>query len=265
MPKFLEHSTTSWKGQRLKHGRALIDSVDPRARILISGLFALVTVSLNHAPTLCAALLFSASCCWLAQVNLKRTLRRVIAMDGFMIFLLLLLPFTYPGEPLFTLFSLPASYEGLEKALTIMAKANAIVLVLLTLVGTMDAPTLGHALAKLRVPEKLIHLMLFTVRYLEVINHEYKKMRQAMRARAFIARSNLHTWRSIGYLFGMLLIRSLERAERILKAMKCRGFRGQFYLLDHFQWQRHDSGFVAAMLTIITLMGGGEIYLAGVI
>jgi cobalt/nickel transport system permease protein len=38
----------------------------------------------------------------------------------------------------------------------------------------------------------------------------------------------------------MLLVRTLERSERIAAAMKCRGFHGRFYLLDHFAMRRRD-------------------------
>ena len=36
-----------------------------------------------------------------------------------------------------------------------------------------------------------------------------------LRVRGFKPGSNRHTWRSLGYLVGMLLVRSLERAERV--------------------------------------------------
>ena len=147
----------------------------------------------------------------LAKLNFKRTLRRVIAMDMFMIFLVIMLPFTTPGREMFSIFGFAASVEGLLHACKIALKANAVVLALLALVGTMGATTLGHAMARLKVPEKLVHLLMFTVRYLDVIGQEYKRMRRAMQARAFVLRSNMHTWRSVGYLVGMLLVHSLER------------------------------------------------------
>jgi cobalt/nickel transport system permease protein len=76
-----------------------------------------------------------------------------------------------------------------------------------------------------------VHLFLFTVRYIAVLGREYQRLRTAMKARGFRMRCDLHTWRSIGYLFGMLLVRSLERSERILAAMRCRGFQGDFHPL----------------------------------
>lgn len=138
----------------------------------------------------------------------------------------------------------------------ILLKAHAVVLALLALVGTISATTLAHALAHLRVPDKLVHLMLFTVRYLEVIGQEYKRMRRAMQARAFVLRTDRHTWRSVGYLIGMLLVHSLERSERIMDAMKCRGYRGRFYLLDDMALGRDDYRFMALFIPFIVGLGG---------
>jgi cobalt/nickel transport system permease protein len=78
-----------------------------------------------------------------------------------------------------------------------------------------------------------------------------------MRARAFVAGSNRHTWRSLGWLLGMLLVRSLERSRRILAAMKCRGFSGRFYLVNPNVWHRRDTmglfaaGGIAAILLLL--------------
>ncbi|WP_421867372.1 cobalt ECF transporter T component CbiQ [Motiliproteus sp.] len=256
MPQGLEHSGTSWKGQQLKHRQSAIDRLDPRARVVAVSAFALVVVVSSDLIALSLALLGALLLAVVAQLNLKRTLRRVIAMDLFMLFLILMLPFTTPGEPIFHVAGLPASQEGLVHALQITLKANAVVLALLALVGTQTATTLGHALAHLRVPDKLVHLMLFTVRYLEVIGQEYKRMRRAMQARAFVLRANRHSWRSIGYLIGMLLVHSLERSERIMDAMKCRGYQGRFYLFDDMQLTSVDLRFGMLVALFLSLLIG---------
>jgi cobalt/nickel transport system permease protein len=73
--------------------------------------------------------------------------------------------------------------------------------------------------------------------------------------RGFRPGVNRHTYRSFGYLAGMLLVRSLDRSERIVAAMKCRGFRGRFYLLDHFAFSpARDVPFgIAATLAVLAL------------
>ncbi len=107
---------------------------------------------------------------------------------------------------------------------------------------------LGHALGRLGVPWKLVYLLFFTVRYVDVLNREQHRLRAAMRMRAFRPRNNLHTYRTYGYLVGMILVRSLDRAERIVAAMKCRGFRGRFPGIDRPSLTAADAwlAFVAA-------------------
>jgi cobalt/nickel transport system permease protein len=217
-----------------------IQALDPRTRILAAVAFAVVTVSLQTLWVLLLALALAGLAMLAARLPPGPTLRRMAMMDGFIVFLLLLLPFTVPGEAAFTVLGRPASWAGLEQAAAIGLKANAVVLALLSLVGSMDPTTLGHALARLRVPLALVHLLLFTVRYIAVIDDEYRRLRRAMTTRGFRPRSNLHTLRSLGYLIGMLLVRALERAERILQAMKCRGFTGRLPLLDTLRFAAHD-------------------------
>jgi cobalt/nickel transport system permease protein len=133
------------------------------------------------------------------------------------------------------------------------------VLAIVVLVGTLDIVTLGHALSHLHVPDKLTHLLLFTVRYLDVLRREYLRLRAAMKIRGFRPRMSLHTYRSYGYLVGMLLVRSLDRSERIVAAMKCRGFRGRFYLLDHFAFALRDAWFGTACVLLLASLALVEI------
>ncbi len=248
MPQFLEHSMTSWRGQEVEHQLSVVDQFDPRARVVTTIIFALVVVFSKTLWLPFIGLMLAFTFAMSASLNIKRTMRRVIAMDMFVLVMIIMLPFTMDGTPLFKLFGLTASQEGFIHAIGIGLKANAVVLTMLALVGTLEASVLGHALGRLKVPEKLVHLLLFTVRYLDVISREYKAMRKAMKARAFVARNNLHTWRSFGYLIGMLLVRSLERSERIYAAMKCRGYCGKLYLFDTMQWQSRDTWLIVMML-----------------
>lgn len=234
-------------------GHGPLRALDPRLRIVAAALFALVVVSLSDLVALLTALGLAIALMLSARLPAGPTLRRMAAMDGFMLAILLMLPFTVPGPPIFEWGGFSASAQGLAKAVEILLKANAVVLVLLALVGSLDAVTLGHALARLRMPANLVQLLFFTVRYIGVIGNEYARLRTAMRARGFRPGNSLHTYRSIGYLVGILLVRSLERSERILAAMRCRGFQGRFYPLDDFAYGRADALF--AGLTLMTFAG----------
>lgn len=63
-------------------------------------------------------------------------------------------------------------------------------------------------------------------------------------ARAFVRRTSRHTLRTLGHFAGRMLVRSLERAERVDEAMRCRGFAGRFALVVGETFSRLDLGFV---------------------
>ena len=136
----------------------------------------------------------------------------------------------------------------------ITLKGNAIVLIYTALLGTTELAALGHALSHLHVPDKLTQLFVFTVRYVDVLHHEYMRLATAMKARCFHPRVNAHTYRMFGYLVAILLTRSLDRSERIMDAMKCRGFNGKFYLLDHFAVKCRDILFSTMSLLMLFVL-----------
>lgn len=235
----------------------LIGGLDARVRILAAVCFGIVVVGLSSLMALTVALAAAVALLCVSGLRLAPTLKRMAMMDSFIVFMLVLLPFSMPGDPIFTLWGFPASWQGLWRAVEIALTANAVILTLMTLVGTLEPVTLGYALHKLRVPETLVHLLMFTIRYIEVLREEYLRLRAAMKVRGFRPSTNLHTYRSFGYLVGMMLVRAVERSERILGAMKCRGFSGRIYLLQDFVLTRADGRFVvlfaASMCVLIYL------------
>ena len=237
---------------------SLVQRVDARVRIVLGVAFALAAVSLSSPPLLSLALVVAVVLAALARLPAGPTLRRMLGLDAFMVPILLLLPFTVPGEPVAAWGSYAISIDGIEQAARIVLTANAVVLALLALVGTIEPAMLGHALLSLGVPDKLARMLLLTVRYVAVLRTEYERLRTAMRARAFRAASSRHTWTTFGYLFGMLLVRSFERSERIVDAMKCRGFAGRYFVAEADPLRRIDWGFAAAVSSLLLVLGAAQ-------
>ena len=200
---------------------------DLRLRLVAPALLVLAASQLAHlGPAL--ATLFLALLIALAARPDRALWRRLRHVEGFVALLLLTLPFAVPGAPLLTLGPLSASLEGLSRAALLAAKVTTAALVLLALLGTVEPIRLGAALHALLLPEPLVRLFVLTLRYLGLIGDEARRLREAMRARAFRARTDRHTWRSFGNLIGMLLVRALDRARRVEEAMRLRGFSGRF-------------------------------------
>lgn len=238
-----------------------VQALDPRLRVMLAAVFALVTVSQRALPVLAVLLATALLLALAARLPARPTARRLLALDAFMAVVLLTLPFSLPGALAFRIGPLAASWEGLIRVAEIIIKANAVLLSVLALVGTMEAVALGHALARLQVPGKLVNLLLLTVRYAGILRDQFAKMRMAMRVRAFHPSLSWHTWQSFGWLFGMLLVRSAERAERVLDAMKCRGYRGELHLVSDMRLRTVDwaTGVGAAIFfLLISIWGRGQ-------
>ena len=221
-------------------GNSLIHRLDPRVKIVVTFVFSVVVALTNSVNTAAMALILPLALIVAARINLARVTRRVAVVNTFVLFLCLFLPFTYPGRIIYSIGPLDIHMEGLIYAALIALKSNAVILMVIALLGTSSVFSLVHALSRMGVSDKLVHLFFFCFRYIHVIHEEYHRLSNAMRIRGFKARTNLHTYRSYAYLMGMLLVRSFDRSGRIFAAMKCRAFKGRFYMLHDYRLKNSD-------------------------
>jgi cobalt/nickel transport system permease protein len=226
-------------------GSSVAHGLDPRGKIIIAALFSILVAVARSFPAALAGLALALVWLVLARLPWQKVLTKLLVVNSFIFFLWLVLPWTYPGEPLWQFGPLAVTRQGLLFTALITLKSNAIIIGLIALIATVPVITLGQAMHILRLPDKLCHLLLFTYRYLYVFEVEFQRLTQAMKIRGFQPRTNLHTYRSYAYLAGMLLVRSFDRADLVFQAMLCRGFHGVFYSLKTFSWQRRDGIFVA--------------------
>ncbi len=235
-------------------GDTLVHRLDPRPRIIVTMAFSVLIAVSGDSGVLCAGLLAGLALVFLSRLPLGHMAKRIGRLNLFMCVLFLLVPATFPGRTAFKLATIRFSMEGIVWSAAITLKANAIVLVFISLMGTVEPMTLGHAFHHLRTPAKLAHLFMFTLRYLDLLHNEYQTLLRAMKARGFRPRMRLHTYRSYAYLVAMLLVRSLERSERVMAAMKCRGFKGEFHVIHHFRFHFRDAVFCAVSAVIIVTL-----------
>jgi cobalt/nickel transport system permease protein len=232
-----------------------IGSLDPRARLVVCLLFLIGLPLLDRPAALAGALLTGLAAVLLARLPARAIIPRLLIAEGFLLVLLITLPFAIPGRPIVSVLGLVASWEGLGRALTIIVRINAGVLVTLALLGGLGSIGLARAMSGIGLPTRLAQLLQMTVRYIALFAEEYRRLRRAMLVRGFRATSSRHSWRSLGNLLGMLLVRSLERAERVHWAMACRGFSGKFLAAEPHRLTRTDFCFLAgSTIAIVALL-----------
>lgn len=236
-------------------GGGALAGVDPRLRLAAVLLLALLLYAVSSPVGAAAALGLAGGVAMLARVPAGRTLRRLAALNLFMVMVVAVVPLGVPGEPLAALGGLAWSREGVARAGRIALQANAVMLAAFALLATLDPVRLGVALRGLGAPRRMVVLFFLLVRYIEVIHQEYHRLSDALALRGFRPRADRHTLRTFGYLVGQLLLRSLERADRILAAMRCRGFDGRFHLLAAPIPGRGNLAFAVGWAVALLLVG----------
>ncbi len=225
---------------------SFIQQIDPRMRVLLAVLLAVALALLRQMTACCLGLGLGCVLLGLAQAPLGPLRRRLVAINMFILFLWLVTPWTTPGAVVWQWHFIQVSREGVYLSLLVTLKSNAIACVFLALVASLPAATLGHALERLGCPDKLVFLFLFTGRYIHLLAGEWQDLMTAARLRGFRPRTNLHTYRTVSSLLGLLLVRSHDRAQRTHEAMRLRGFSGRFHSLDSFCLRPVDVYFALA-------------------
>lgn len=235
-------------------GASAVHRLDPRVRLVSALTLALGAALGERLASLLWVLALALLLAGVARLPWRPLARRLLRLNGFMLFLWLVLPWSAVAAPVTLLPEWHAASPGVRLAAGITLKGNAIVLLFTALAATVDPSRLGLTLNRLRLPDKLVHLFVLMIRYTDLIHEEYGRLRQALRARAFHARFSLHTLSTFGYLVGMLLVRSMERSERVLAAMKCRGFDGRYHALDGLHWRGADTAFGLLMTLHLSVL-----------
>lgn len=231
--------------------RPLLDRLDARVRIA-AALAAVAAILALRSPAILAALLPLAVVAALALGIAARDLRRrLLHVEGFVLVLVVLLPLTVPGPTAIALGPLALSQPGIDRAVLVLLRVNLAALAILTLLAGLEPVRLGHALARLGMPRKLVHLLLFTARWVALVRDEARRLHDALRARAFRASTSRHGLRTLAHLVGRLLVDAFERAERVDEAMRCRAFAGRFALIDDERAGPRDAVFAAVVAVLL--------------
>ena len=197
----------------------------------------------------------------LGKPSLFFLLKHLVVANFFIFFLWATVPFAVPGESLTTFGPLSVSQEGITLALSVTIKCNSILLCFLALITDLSLPLIGYSLERLRIPRKLVFLFLFTCRYIHVIGEEWQKLQTAAKLRGFIPRTSLHTYETIGHMFGLTIINSIDRSQRVYEAMLLRGFDGEFHTVADLNAERSGIFFAVLFFSALVCLLIADIYL----
>jgi cobalt/nickel transport system permease protein len=158
----------------------------------------------------------------------RTMLRRILLISPFILFMAAANPFL-DKRPLANLAGLPIT-AGMASAAVIATKSIVSILSALTLVYCIPFGRLCSVLHSLKVPQPFVMQLLLVYRYCFLLADEARSLDKARQMRSFKGHG-----RSLGVtskLIGAFMVRSIERSDRVYRAMVARGFNGTFF---HYQ------------------------------
>lgn len=165
-----------------------------------------------------------ASIIMIAKLPILKVIRRMVIEVPFVIFAIFM-PFFSAG-PYTEVFGVEVSQPGLTAGIGLLFKGTIGVLSSITLASTTPMRELLSGLSRLRVPNMLVEIAAFMVRYVDVVVDEMRRMRIARQSRGYFE-TGLRSWPVIAKAAGALFIRAYERGERVHLAMLSRGYQGK--------------------------------------
>ncbi|TLP37058.1 energy-coupling factor transporter transmembrane component T family protein [Arcobacter arenosus] len=130
--------------------------------------------------------------------------------------------------------------DSFEEAINIYIRTNMIVFFNLLLFSQSSGYDIVRALNELRFPKKVVSSVYFTLKMIQTLNDELKKIKMTLRARGFRANSSMFTYETYGNLFGHIFVKSIIKANALQDSFELRGFGGRIYLINNSKLSYYD-------------------------
>lgn len=209
--------------------KTLIHRLDPCVKLITTLLFVIIATSYPkyEITGLIPLVFFPFALMLMGNLPWKHLLKRLVLVSPFVIFVGILNPF-FDQTPYMQVHSVMIS-GGWVSFMSIALRFILTVTAALILVATTGMDAICTAFLRLGVPKMIVTQILFMYRYLHVLLDEFIRVTQAYSLRSFHGEGI--RFRAWGSLVGQMLMRTMDRAQRIYQAMLCRGFDGEMRML----------------------------------
>lgn len=141
---------------------------------------------------------------------------------------------------------------GWASLISIVLRFMLTVTAVLALIASTGLNAVCDSLVRFGVPRPFVTQLLFFYRYIFVLTDEADRLDRARSLRSFGSRGT--GFGPFISLIGHLLMRTLDRAERIYRAMLCRGFDGHMRMIRTMRIRPSDAAFVAGWVFLFAVL-----------
>jgi len=234
---------------RLSYLDTFVHRLDARVKVIATAffLFAVISFPKYEVAALAPLFLFPTLLATVGGIPVRFILKKVLLVSPFAILVGLFNPFLDTAT-VAVVFGVPIP-AGAISFLSILLKFTLTVSAALLLVATTSFPGVCHALRRLGLPALFVSQLLFLYRYLFVLMEEAMRIARAREMRSVGSRGS--GMKVAGRLIGALFVRTMDRAERIYRAMLSRGFQGDIPSLKHTRVGAMDWAALAAAVALL--------------
>ena len=213
----------------LAAGDSPLHRLDPRAKLITTLAFIVTVVSFDKyaLSALIPFFIFPIVQISVGGLPPGYLLRKILLVSPFAVLIGIFNPLM-DREILFQIGSINVS-GGWLSFFSILTRFLLTVTAALILIATTGFNAVCMALARFGVPRPFVVQLMFLYRYLFVLTDEAARMVRAISLRSF--NSSGMGFKTFVSMMGHLLLRTMDRAQRIHMAMLCRGFDGHIRII----------------------------------
>lgn len=224
--------------ERFSNGNTCIHRLHPLAKLITSAAFIIIVVSFDRYSLgrLIPYIFYPTLLMALSETPYSMLLKRFLVALPFCLFAGIT-NVIFDRAFAFAVSGITVSY-GVVSFFTILFRTYLCVMAVLILVSVTPLSELTNSMRRLRIPTIFIVMFEMTYRYVGVLVNEAYSMYIAYSLRS--AKGKGIEMRDMGGFVGQLLLRSIDRADRVYNAMKCRGYSLQASPLNGRKLKQKD-------------------------
>lgn len=231
--------------------RGLLQSFDPRARIVSILLLVVAVVFTRRLVTLSALFALATVVALASRVPLRTLVKRVwLIVFGFTGLIALPALFITPGNAVVSTGNLTITTQGLRTAALLILRVETAVTLTTALVLSTHWVQILRGLRALWVPAEVVTMLAMTHRYIFLLIETASQMFESRQSRIVGALSGADQRRMATRTAGVLLGKSADLSYDVYLAMQSRGFAGDIRLLDSSRMKPIDFAAIAFAVVV---------------
>lgn len=223
----------------------------PLAKLLVTFFYIAVVVSFSpyHLTGLLGMSIYPVVLFIAGEISVKDSLRRLRIVLPLVCCVGLFNPFF--DRQIFVWIGGFGISTGMVSMCTLMIKGLLTVLAAYLLMVSTTIEEICYALRQFHVPRMIVTVIMLIYRYITLLMEEAQQMMQAYALRAPLQKGiHIRAW---GSFAGMLLLRSMDRAQQVYESMCLRGFDGNFYIHRDDGFKAVDAVYLGGWFLILSI------------